>query len=1196
MEIKNYFAQDAQGNIMPSANCYLYLPGTTTLATGLVDGNGAPISNPFLASGMGQITFGAPNGVYDLRVALGARDWTIKVQCADIVQAMDVVDSILGSHAENPTTRNNGQPLEPGDETWNSSDKQPYWWNGTAWVALNSSAQQLEERLASPSGTTHVGKDGETLEVYLDGQQHLARSTAYPSPVVPLPKYRVLGTTADGSGMQSFPSVARYKGVDFVFFRSGNGHTGDDGVIKLHRVSQETGVLIDTTLILDLTYDTRDPCVLTDHNGEAVLVGGKMKIVVFHTLAGTANSVSVYDLDPTNISAGMTNRVNVPGEAIAIRSDVKKMDDGTYGFVTYSLEKLFYVKTTDFVTFTSELINQNGNEAALAEESDGTIVVVARASINDEAIVYKKSPGGAWRVAFNLPLRLNAPSIRRLPYTVSNDANAVAGWLLIARDNRDGFGISSYDTGNTRLIAMISRNASGLKIDTFDIIQDIMGLPQVSSTRLPYGDAFYASAVTSKYGNGVDIYTHAPIYDDVFQTPSSYGVKIIRLSGKFNPGNGLYFEPASISNPKNLVVNGDFNSDLHWFIPPTVSISQSNALFSGATGYIEQIINLVPGVQYRLMMRARRVSGNGNATNQHIQALVRDATVGVTKTILNMRGTAAKFGDDFHVMRSQPFQVDTASTFVVRVLTYADVTVDTVSKVDWVYVGQASDLIDFVDSTNVDVPISATGSAPATVSGGVLSVGYSSTFWSLFFGMTRLGGRPIGFASPESLRNSLRIVSATDGAGRPLMLKSFIINSDYSVTVKAELFPSDVALGLIPASPWNFSAIVTGSSAPNQDLLPAATEATVSLEYSTSLFREMFAGATLPDGWTEAGGWTVSDGLVSPASGGWGCYAVSPGYSSLSKRRICAKVRVDDPVSVFGLCTFPPASSGGAVALVDGAAKTLKLYSWNGTATAGSASSSVAIPFNLVAGRNYTLEVIKDALKSTIVLTDTVTQVSCRVSETQSPAYAQWHGRAGVMFHSGAIKVDWLGVTAGYPKKAHALVIGDSICEGNYLPLGSPSWAYQVADLRKGEGDFAVAPRAGDTTPNFMLRKVYDLDPWDAQYVVLALGTNDGTQAAWRTNIASLISQIVAAGGEPILCTQVPRDSSQPVRTAMNADIRSGYFGRYRYIDFAICVSQNNDGVTWDAAYAQPDRIHPNSAGQLKMFNQAMLDAPFLAN
>lgn len=157
MEILNFFAQDAQGNIMPSAECYLYAPGTTNLVSGLVDINGMPISNPFQASNIGKVQFGAPNGVYDLRIKKGVRDTTIRIQCADIVQAMDVMDSILGSNAENPTTRNNGQPLEPGDETWNSTDKQPYWWNGADWVALNSSAQQLEERLDSPTGSDMSG-------------------------------------------------------------------------------------------------------------------------------------------------------------------------------------------------------------------------------------------------------------------------------------------------------------------------------------------------------------------------------------------------------------------------------------------------------------------------------------------------------------------------------------------------------------------------------------------------------------------------------------------------------------------------------------------------------------------------------------------------------------------------------------------------------------------------------------------------------------------------------------------------------------------------------------------------------------------------------------------------------------------------------------------------------------------------------
>lgn len=157
---------------MPSANCYLYLPGTTTLAAGLVDGNGTPISNPFLASSVGQVEFGAPNGVYDLRVALGARDWTIKVQCADIVQAMDVIDSILGSHAENPTARNNGQPLQPGDETWNSTDKQPYWWTGSSWLSLNNSTNQLEGRLSDhinpDNGSSILGRGVVSIQSIFD--------------------------------------------------------------------------------------------------------------------------------------------------------------------------------------------------------------------------------------------------------------------------------------------------------------------------------------------------------------------------------------------------------------------------------------------------------------------------------------------------------------------------------------------------------------------------------------------------------------------------------------------------------------------------------------------------------------------------------------------------------------------------------------------------------------------------------------------------------------------------------------------------------------------------------------------------------------------------------------------------------------------------------------------------------------------
>ena len=128
---------------MPSANCYLYLPGTTTLATGLVDGSGTPISNPFLASSVGQVEFGAPNGVYDLRIAQGARDFTIEIQCADLLQALNETASFLGAKSSAPTTRNDGSALQIADRYFNTSDQLEYLYKSTGWVANNLDGQLL---------------------------------------------------------------------------------------------------------------------------------------------------------------------------------------------------------------------------------------------------------------------------------------------------------------------------------------------------------------------------------------------------------------------------------------------------------------------------------------------------------------------------------------------------------------------------------------------------------------------------------------------------------------------------------------------------------------------------------------------------------------------------------------------------------------------------------------------------------------------------------------------------------------------------------------------------------------------------------------------------------------------------------------------------------------------------------------------
>lgn len=60
----------------------------------------------------------------------------------------DRVARFLAPSAVEPTQRDNGQPLQVGDQWPKTTDGKVYSWTGSAWVALDSGAQQLEERLS----------------------------------------------------------------------------------------------------------------------------------------------------------------------------------------------------------------------------------------------------------------------------------------------------------------------------------------------------------------------------------------------------------------------------------------------------------------------------------------------------------------------------------------------------------------------------------------------------------------------------------------------------------------------------------------------------------------------------------------------------------------------------------------------------------------------------------------------------------------------------------------------------------------------------------------------------------------------------------------------------------------------------------------------------------------------------------------
>lgn len=92
MELKNFVARVADGEIVPGATYYVYIADTMTLAT-IYNKDGVAIANPGTASASGQIAFAAADGDYDLRVTDGLTlDNQIRVTFADVYRMADLAN------------------------------------------------------------------------------------------------------------------------------------------------------------------------------------------------------------------------------------------------------------------------------------------------------------------------------------------------------------------------------------------------------------------------------------------------------------------------------------------------------------------------------------------------------------------------------------------------------------------------------------------------------------------------------------------------------------------------------------------------------------------------------------------------------------------------------------------------------------------------------------------------------------------------------------------------------------------------------------------------------------------------------------------------------------------------------------------------------------------------------------------------
>lgn len=213
MELKSYFAQDSQGNIIPNANVYIYEAGTQALIQNLKDGNENELNNPFQANEDGLIQLYAPNGIYDMRVTSGIREYTLRVSFNDVSDSLNNKAEKNGSEAEAFSV---AVAIDISHATPKAQVEQMI---NEAVVGVSTSVQQKEKLLIAHRGFMGIYPENTMVAfrcALLDGADALETDVSITSD-----GYRVLlhdstvDRTSNGTGTITNLTFAYVRGLDF---------------------------------------------------------------------------------------------------------------------------------------------------------------------------------------------------------------------------------------------------------------------------------------------------------------------------------------------------------------------------------------------------------------------------------------------------------------------------------------------------------------------------------------------------------------------------------------------------------------------------------------------------------------------------------------------------------------------------------------------------------------------------------------------------------------------------------------------------------------------------------------------------------------------------------------------------------------------------------------------------------------------
>ena len=247
------------------------------------------------------------------------------------------------------------------------------------------------------------------------------------------------------------------------------------------------------------------------------------------------------------------------------------------------------------------------------------------------------------------------------------------------------------------------------------------------------------------------------------------------------------------------------------------------------------------------------------------------------------------------------------------------------------------------------------------------------------------------------------------------------------------------------------------------------------------------------------------------------------------------------------------------------------------------------IPFDPIINGKYLLIVEKNTAKNTnFKLVDLNTSLYVEVINQNVGSGVDGPFISAI---AGSFVVNRFRFVTNEPIQSILEIQGDSFVEGSTIADYGIENRYAGKIKTKLNGSCVISGQGGEYAYGLLNKMETDINRFVSKYVIFAIGTNDNLFAQYTDSITQLINHVKSLGSIPILVTITRRldtDNLLFLRQA-NAWVKNS---GYKYIDFAKCMSLNNDGETQNESLFFDDHIHPNIAGHEKMFQQVMIDIP----